>query len=132
MAGITPSNPVGITFEYSNLSYMLLGRIIKVASGISFQEFITKEIFTPLEMNDSNWNYEEGKKEDLSIPYFYEKYSGQFVIEPYIKDGIILNFLYQNFCYYLFLFFVIYFNILTSIYISNIIYVIFIIQHSFF
>jgi CubicO group peptidase (beta-lactamase class C family) len=43
-AGLLFSNPPGVTFEYSNLAYMLLGRIITHVSGIPATDFITRRI----------------------------------------------------------------------------------------
>jgi CubicO group peptidase (beta-lactamase class C family) len=38
----------GSRFNYSNSGYALLGYLIEAVSGLSYQEFITTEIFTPL------------------------------------------------------------------------------------
>jgi len=43
----------GEKFEYSNSGYVLLANIIEKVSGSSFEEFITENIFRPLEMHDS-------------------------------------------------------------------------------
>jgi CubicO group peptidase (beta-lactamase class C family) len=48
-----PNFAPGEGFEYSNTGYVLLGEIITRASGQSFPEFMTAEIFKPLGMNDS-------------------------------------------------------------------------------
>jgi len=38
------SNVPGISYEYSNLGYTLLGRVIKAVSGESYQEYISANI----------------------------------------------------------------------------------------
>ena len=38
----------GTTFEYSNLGYALLGRVVQVAAGRRYQEFVTEELLRPL------------------------------------------------------------------------------------
>ena len=43
----------GERFEYSNTGYVLLGEIISRVSGMPYAEFMAKEIFEPLGMNDS-------------------------------------------------------------------------------
>ena len=43
----------GRNFDYSNTGYMVLASIVEKISGTSFNEFIKKNIFDPLEMNDS-------------------------------------------------------------------------------
>jgi len=44
--------PPGDHFDYSNLGYGVLGQIISNVSGESFPEFLRREIFEPLKMND--------------------------------------------------------------------------------
>ena len=43
----------GTQYDYSNSGYVLLGYIIEQTSGMSFYEYIEREIFTPLEMSGS-------------------------------------------------------------------------------
>jgi CubicO group peptidase (beta-lactamase class C family) len=43
----------GDKYEYSNSGYILLAMIIEKVSGMSFSEFMEKNIFQPLGMNDS-------------------------------------------------------------------------------
>jgi CubicO group peptidase (beta-lactamase class C family) len=46
----------GERYKYSNSGYILLGFIIEKASGQTYQDFIQKNIFTPLNMNDSGYD----------------------------------------------------------------------------
>lgn len=59
----------GNEFFYFNSGYALLGQIIEKVSGKSFPEFIHKEIFEPLEMKRSRFDYDE-EVEDVMTPYF--------------------------------------------------------------
>ena len=43
----------GDKYEYSNANYVLLAEIVKQASGLPFREFVARNIFKPLGMNDS-------------------------------------------------------------------------------
>ncbi|WP_157979155.1 serine hydrolase domain-containing protein, partial [Rhodoferax ferrireducens] len=43
----------GHGFSYSNSNYFLLGRIIEKVSGISYQDFMQKQIFQPLQMHST-------------------------------------------------------------------------------
>ncbi|MEL7020776.1 MAG: serine hydrolase domain-containing protein, partial [Bacteroidota bacterium] len=44
-------------FEYSNTNYILLGRLVEVISGKSFEDFMRTELFEPLEMQNTRvWN----------------------------------------------------------------------------
>ncbi len=46
----------GEKMEYSNSGYILLGYLIEKVSGESYQDFIQKNIFTPLGMKDSGYD----------------------------------------------------------------------------
>jgi len=51
--GPPPYFAAGDMFEYSNTGYVLLGEIIARASGMTYPEFMAREIFEPLGMRDS-------------------------------------------------------------------------------
>ena len=40
-------------YEYANINYDLLGKIIEKVSGMSFEDYITQNVFMPLGMNDT-------------------------------------------------------------------------------
>ncbi|MGM0634557.1 MAG: serine hydrolase [Bacteroidota bacterium] len=48
-----PTSAFRTKFDYDNLLYFIAGEIIKRTSGMSWENFIEKRIFDPLEMNDS-------------------------------------------------------------------------------
>ncbi|MEM1124992.1 MAG: serine hydrolase domain-containing protein, partial [Bacteroidota bacterium] len=44
-------------YQYSNTNYILLARTIEVVSGLSFEAYMQKELFTPLGMSNTRvWN----------------------------------------------------------------------------
>lgn len=43
----------GTAFRYSNSGYVILGWVIERATGLSYEEYINKNIFEPLDMNAS-------------------------------------------------------------------------------
>lgn len=43
----------GRRFDYSNTNYLVLASIVEKVSGMSFSEFVKKNIFEPLDMKDS-------------------------------------------------------------------------------
>src|SRR6266496_3771564 len=50
---ISFSNPPGISYEYSNLGFALLGKIITNVSGVRYQDYIKQNIWQPLGMKTS-------------------------------------------------------------------------------
>ena len=69
--GVTFSSPPDTRFEYSNLGYMLLGRIITNISGQPALAYMSQQLITPLGMNDTVWNAEEVAAERLAHPYHW-------------------------------------------------------------
>ena len=49
--GVSMSNTPGITYEYSNLGYTLLGKVIGAVTGEPYQSYIAAHIFRPLGMS---------------------------------------------------------------------------------
>lgn len=50
----------GSKYDYSNSGYSLLAYIIEQASGISYNQYIEKEVFIPLEMSNSVADWDKG------------------------------------------------------------------------
>lgn len=83
--GISFSNAPGLHFEYSNLGFATLGRVVGIVSGQSYQHYITESILKPLQMNDARWEYSEVPKEKLALGYRWE--DEQWKEEPMLHDG---------------------------------------------
>lgn len=60
---------INTKFEYSNINYQILGEIVQTVSGMSYQEYIEKNVFKPLEMNHSYTNREKAKEGGLAVGY---------------------------------------------------------------
>jgi D-alanyl-D-alanine carboxypeptidase len=45
--------------HYSNLGYMILGAVIESASGLSYEQFVTTHILTPLKLDRTRFYYED-------------------------------------------------------------------------
>ena len=73
----------GSKFKYSNAGYILLGRIIEVVSGISYKEFIEKNIFNKLHMNSSSFG--SMKTIVKNRAYGYQFKEGNFVNADYMS-----------------------------------------------
>ncbi len=60
----------GERFEYS-LGVDVLGRVVEVASGMSFDDFLHKRIFEPLGMRDTDFFPPQDKLNRLAVAYTY-------------------------------------------------------------
>jgi len=83
--GISFSTVPALHYEYSNLGYGLLGQIITAVSGISYQEYITRNILHPLGMMNTCWEYSKAPVELLAMGYRWE--DEHWVPEPLLHDG---------------------------------------------
>lgn len=83
--GMSMSNLPGMAYEYSNLGYAMLGRIISEVSGQPYQQYITEQILHPLSMYDTHWEYEKLPAEQLALGYRWEE--EQWKKEPMLHDG---------------------------------------------
>lgn len=54
--GLSFARPARTGFEYSNLGYALLGRVIAIASGVDYRTFVNTEILAPLGMSDTGYD----------------------------------------------------------------------------
>ena len=83
--GISFSNVPGLTFEYSNLGFALLGKIITNLSGVPYQQYITNKIMKPIGMHTSKWEYAEVPADQLALGYQWMDSTWQEV--PLLHDG---------------------------------------------
>lgn len=67
--GIPFSNVPGMEFEYSNLGFAILGRIVSRVSGSPYRTYVTREILRPLGMEDTHWDARSAPVERLAIGY---------------------------------------------------------------
>jgi len=67
----------GTRWAYCNAGIDVLGRVIEVVSGMSFEDFLQKRVFTPLEMKDTTFYPTEAQKERLAITYGKDKKDGK-------------------------------------------------------
>jgi CubicO group peptidase (beta-lactamase class C family) len=78
----------GSRWAYSTAGIDVLGRVVEVASGMPFDEFLQRRVLDPLGMKDTSfwiapekesrwahsyrWNAQTGKLEETTIPYLYK------------------------------------------------------------
>ena len=66
---ISFSNPPGIAYEYSNLGFALLGKIVTKVSGMRYQDYIKKNIWEPLGMKTTTYEYGDVAADKLAHGY---------------------------------------------------------------
>ncbi|MEX1383147.1 serine hydrolase domain-containing protein [Lutibacter sp.] len=81
----------GRNFDYSNTGYLVLASIVEKVSGNSFSSFLEKNIFEPLEMNDSFVYNSENKNVNNNQLYGYRLYKGwrHLKINNTVNDAIV-------------------------------------------
>ncbi len=84
--GISFSNVPGVTYEYSNMGFAMLGEIIRVVSGMSYQEYISRNILAPLGMTHTVWEYTQASTSLLARGYRW--LNGNWQEEVLLHDGV--------------------------------------------
>ncbi|RPI14169.1 MAG: serine hydrolase [Ignavibacteriae bacterium] len=80
---LEPSKPFRTSFQYQNLMFMTAGYLVEQVSGKTWEEFVKERIFTPLEMNNSNFTISDMKlSSDYSLGYNEEK-DGKVNVIPF-------------------------------------------------
>ncbi|HOK09440.1 MAG TPA: serine hydrolase [Candidatus Hydrogenedens sp.] len=67
--------PPSSAISYSNHAFALLGHLVEQTAGINFNDYIQKNIFEPLEMN--NTRFDGTYPETLKLPTAYIEYFGK-------------------------------------------------------
>ncbi len=70
--GVPFTRPPATAWEYSNLGYALLGRIITKVSGQPYADTITQTLLKPLGMDSSGFIVEAGPRERRALGYRWE------------------------------------------------------------
>ncbi len=70
-AGPTFAWPPGTMFDYSNLGYGVLGRVVTAASGLEYKDEVRRRLLDPLRMTDSA--YEEAEVDPDRLAHGYAR-----------------------------------------------------------
>ena len=73
----------GKNFSYSNTGFDILGEIIAKASGMTFEAYVKKNIFEPLDMNSSSFYYPEIPESLRVTPHVWRAVVSPANIYPY-------------------------------------------------
>jgi len=73
--------------SYSNYGYTLLGYLVEIISGMAFHAYVKENIFSPLGMHNSSFNYPKEAFSDLAFAYTY--HNGKYTKMPsvYLNVG---------------------------------------------
>jgi CubicO group peptidase (beta-lactamase class C family) len=85
-SGISFAGVPGENYEYSNFGYALLGLIAERVTGISFRDFVTREILNPLGMTGTVWDSAQVSPGRLAVGYRVEDGAG-LTPEPRIASS---------------------------------------------
>lgn len=65
----TLSYPVGTTYQYSNVNFVILALIVEAVSGQPFERYVQEQIFTPLEMRHATYDQPKAPPPDIATGY---------------------------------------------------------------
>ncbi|WP_395408247.1 serine hydrolase domain-containing protein [Pseudoduganella sp. UC29_106] len=83
--GLSFSTMPGNGYEYSNLGYILVGKIVSKVSGMRYQDYVTRHILQPLGMRNTVWEYSAVPSAQLARGYQWVH--GAWAPEPILHDG---------------------------------------------
>jgi CubicO group peptidase (beta-lactamase class C family) len=83
--GVPLASAPGSAFEYSNLGFMILGRVVSNVSRRPFQDYIRDEILRPLGMRATHWSPAAVPQDRLALGY--RPQGTGWVAEPLLDDG---------------------------------------------
>ena len=87
--GISLAWAPGTRFEYSNLGYGILGRVITRAAGVEYRDFVRDELLVPLGMNATAFLQEGVPVERLALGYL--RRDGAWLEEPIDPYGALAS-----------------------------------------
>jgi CubicO group peptidase (beta-lactamase class C family) len=69
MASLNLNRPVGESYQYSNLNFVVLGLMVETVSGQSWTDYVQHHIFEPLAMTHSYATLQEAEKNGLTATH---------------------------------------------------------------
>ncbi|MBI1277589.1 MAG: serine hydrolase [Anaerolineaceae bacterium] len=69
LSDVKLSHPVGEVPEYSNANYAILGLVVEAVSGISYEQYLNENIFTPLAMTNTFLSEQEARQHGMATGY---------------------------------------------------------------
>jgi CubicO group peptidase (beta-lactamase class C family) len=83
--GIPFSNAPGVAYEYSNLGFAILGRIVSNVSGERYADYVARTILGPLGMTSTTLEPKQVRPNRLALGYRWE--DERWKEEPQLSNG---------------------------------------------
>jgi CubicO group peptidase (beta-lactamase class C family) len=64
-------NCPGTKYDYCNIAVALIGYLVELISGTSFEQYCQEHIFKPLSMNETSWFLANLNKNNIAMPYHW-------------------------------------------------------------
>lgn len=78
----------GTRWEYSNTNYWLLGKVVAMVSGDSYEHYLRKHLFAPAGMTRSGFMQDEASYHDFAKGYWRgENGTGKLAVAPVIPEA---------------------------------------------
>jgi serine-type D-Ala-D-Ala carboxypeptidase/endopeptidase len=84
-AGVPRTAPRGTRYEYSNMGFAMLGRIVSNVSGRDYASYVGQHVFKPLGMNATSYEIADVPVSIRAIGYRWE--NNAWAEEPTMKHG---------------------------------------------
>ncbi|HET7292324.1 MAG TPA: serine hydrolase domain-containing protein [Vicinamibacteria bacterium] len=84
-AGVPFTRPPGTAYEYSNLGYATLGRIVTNVAGQPYAQYIDRTLLKPLGMSSSGFVADDAPRERRALGYRWE--DDAWRLEPTLAHG---------------------------------------------
>ncbi len=84
-AGVPFSRAPGVAYEYSNLGFALLGRIVANVSGEPYAQYIQTHVLRPLGMTSTTMEARDVPPDRIALGYRVR--DGEWLLEPALPDG---------------------------------------------
>lgn len=86
--GLRFAHQTGTAFEYSNLGYSLIGRVVHRATGRRVQDLVSERFLRPLGMQHTAWSIVD-LPEDADVAQGMHPGDGGLTPEPPLGDGVV-------------------------------------------
>jgi serine-type D-Ala-D-Ala carboxypeptidase/endopeptidase len=84
-AGVPRTAAPGTRYEYSNMGFAMLGRIVSNVSGKNYSEYVAANVFKPFGMASTTYENADVPVATRAIGYRWE--NDAYTEEPYMKHG---------------------------------------------